>query len=73
VQKRNKHTKKNCAPIWFYLQDYTSMHGQQNIKFFNTSFGIFRGPNIKYSHNKPYKLRCMRSVCCGLWWRRRNI
>jgi len=25
------HTKKNCAPSWFYLQDYTGMHGQQNI------------------------------------------
>ena len=33
VQKRNKHTKKNCAPVWFYLQDYTRMYGQQNIKF----------------------------------------
>ena len=22
VQKRNKHTKKNCAPNWLYLQDY---------------------------------------------------
>jgi len=21
VEKRNKHTKKNCAQIWFYLQD----------------------------------------------------
>jgi len=28
---RNKHTKKNCAPSWLYLQDYTGMHGQQNI------------------------------------------
>ena len=24
-----------CAPIWFYLQDYTRMHGQQNMKFFS--------------------------------------
>ena len=22
----------NCPPSWFYLQDYTEMHGQQNIK-----------------------------------------
>jgi hypothetical protein len=29
--KRNKHTKKNCAPSWLYLQDDTGMHGQQNI------------------------------------------
>ena len=23
VEKRNKHTTKNCAPSWFYLQDCT--------------------------------------------------
>jgi len=22
----------NCAPSWLYLQDYTGMHGQQNMK-----------------------------------------
>jgi len=33
VEKRNKHTKKNCAPSWLYLQDYTGMNGQQNIKY----------------------------------------
>ena len=22
VEKRNKHTKENCAPSWFYLKDY---------------------------------------------------
>jgi len=22
VEERNKHTKKNCAPSWLYLQDY---------------------------------------------------
>jgi hypothetical protein len=42
VEKRNKHTKKNCAPSWLYLQDYTGMHGQQNIifdlKYFSYSF-----------------------------------
>jgi len=32
VEKRNKHTKKNCAPSWLYLQDYTRTNGQQNIK-----------------------------------------
>ena len=30
---RNKRTKKNCAPSWLYLQHYTGMLGQQNIKF----------------------------------------
>ena len=32
VDKSNKHIKKICAPSWFYLQDYTRMHSQQNIK-----------------------------------------
>jgi hypothetical protein len=33
VEKSNKHVNKICAPSWFYLQDYTRMDGQQNIKF----------------------------------------
>jgi hypothetical protein len=33
--KTDKYNKKNCAPIWLYLQDYTEMHGRQNIKFKN--------------------------------------
>ena len=28
----NKHTKKNCAPSWLYLQHYLGTRGQQNIK-----------------------------------------
>ena len=36
VQKRNKRTKKNCAPSWLYTQDYTRMHGQENIKICST-------------------------------------
>jgi len=24
--------RKNCAPRWLYLQDYTGMYGEQNIK-----------------------------------------
>jgi hypothetical protein len=31
-EKKKKHTKKNCAPSWLYLQDYTGVHGQHNIK-----------------------------------------
>jgi hypothetical protein len=31
VERRNKHTKKNCEPSWLYLQDYTGMDCQQNI------------------------------------------
>ena len=33
VEKRNKHTKNNCAPSWLYLQNYTGIHGQRNIKW----------------------------------------
>jgi len=33
VQKINKHTKKNCAQSWLYLQNYTGMHSQQNTKY----------------------------------------
>jgi hypothetical protein len=32
VEKSNKHIKKNCTPSWFYLQDYTGIHGKQNLK-----------------------------------------
>jgi len=34
VEKRNEHTKNNCARSWLYLQYYTGMHDQQNIKFY---------------------------------------
>jgi len=33
VEKNNKNIKKIRAPSWFYSQDYTRMHCQQNIKF----------------------------------------
>ena len=29
---RRQRVKQNCAPSWIYLQDYTGMHSQQNIK-----------------------------------------
>jgi hypothetical protein len=32
VEKRNKHTKKNYALSWLYLQDYRRKHVQQNVK-----------------------------------------
>ena len=32
VEKSNKVIKKICAPSWFYSQDFTGMHGQQNMK-----------------------------------------
>jgi len=33
VEKCNKYVKENCAPSLTYLQDYTEMDGQQNIKY----------------------------------------
>jgi len=32
VEKRNKHTKKNCAPSWLYLQDINTLCGQ-NVEY----------------------------------------
>ena len=37
LEKRNKYTTKNYAPSWLYLQDYTGMFGQQNIKLLTYS------------------------------------
>jgi hypothetical protein len=34
VEKSNKCIKKNCEQSWFCLQDYSRMHGQQNMKLF---------------------------------------
>ena len=45
VEKRKKHTKKNCAQSWLYLQDHTGMHGQQIIKK-NILFVLKRHPQI---------------------------
>jgi len=53
VEKRNKHTKKNRAPSWHYLQDHTRTQGQRNIKLmtsftdFTHSRGIFSRLNEK--------------------------
>jgi hypothetical protein len=49
-QKRNKHTKKNCAPSWLYLQDYTGMHCQQNI----TNIWFYHFPPVcSICHSSP--------------------
>jgi hypothetical protein len=32
--------RTNCAPSWVYLQDYTEMHGQRNIKFPSIKFNL---------------------------------
>ena len=30
----------NCAPSWFYLQDYTEMHVQQNINKIQAVYAV---------------------------------
>jgi hypothetical protein len=45
VEKRNKHTKKNCAPSWLYLHGYTGIHGKQSIKnkvVLDDTFSIYK-------------------------------
>jgi len=37
---KNKHTKKNCATSWLYLQNYTVMYGQQNTKLWRNLLRI---------------------------------
>jgi len=68
VEKRNKHNKKNCAPSWLYLQDYTGMHGQQNVKFFSFIWPvsvatIFFG--IVYHVNMAHSTECARNMQWG--------
>jgi hypothetical protein len=47
AEKRNKHTRKNRASSWLYVQDYTGMHGQQNIKKgFEYSISLYLNANI---------------------------
>jgi hypothetical protein len=42
VEKRNNHTKKNCAPSWLYLQDYTGTHSQWNNKIEHPQWTYFK-------------------------------
>ena len=51
----NKHTKKNCAPSWLYLQDYTKTYGQQTIKFGNAQQSK-QTHNIRISKHKCKRL-----------------
>jgi len=44
------HTKKNCEPNWLYLQDYTRMHGQQNIRFISSP----KAPTDSGTHRASY-------------------
>ena len=31
----------NCAPSWLYLQDYTEIHGQHNVKFYRITLRVY--------------------------------
>ena len=37
VETKNKHTKKNCSPIWLYLQDYTGSTKHKTHMFARTA------------------------------------
>ena len=52
VEKRNKHTMKNCPPSWLYLQDYTGMHVQENIRFLCFLWSLQRSVQMALS-SKP--------------------
>ena len=60
VEKRNKQTKKNRAPSWFYLQDYTGMHGQQSIKYITF---LKRVPNLSLHEWKCNKTMVAEEYC----------
>jgi hypothetical protein len=32
MYRKNKHTKRNCEPIWIYLQDYTGCTVNRTLK-----------------------------------------
>jgi len=36
----------DCASSWLYLQDYTVMHGQQNIKIKKLLHTLYTNPHI---------------------------
>ena len=74
VEKRNKHTKKNCAPSWLYLQDYTGMHSQQNIKKKKTvdyavelGSGLLSVPCLWLLNNVFHWPEVLFCVCVCLW------
>jgi len=56
IEKRNKYTKQNCAPSWIYLRDCTRMHGQENIKFCNSSMERVACCHVKYSERSVSNL-----------------
>jgi len=55
VEKRNKHTKKNCAPSWLYLQDYCKELPNNLVMEITTEENVqFRTPHdirIPFSHD----------------------
>ena len=65
VEKRNKYIKQNCAPSWTYLQDYTGMHSQQNIK------NLFGWISCSYLLLKLSSNYLIPEGRCALSWERR--
>jgi hypothetical protein len=59
VEKRSNHTKKNCAPSWLHLQDYTGMkhkidHPQWTYFKDSQGFDPWWGQGILFSP-KPFQ------------------
>ena len=69
VEKRNKHTKNNCAPNWLYLQDCTRMHGQKNIKnkwiIRSTCLVLYLHSNAILLSIQPISSEC---ITCSYEW-----
>jgi hypothetical protein len=56
--------RMNCAPSWLYLQDYTEMHGQQNIKkprnlilyfWHQIRLSVVRS-DLRYTYSTPFRI-----------------
>ena len=58
VEKRNKHTKKNCAPIWLYLQDYVAHFNKVFVD--DNEWQIWYDKQssfiLSYSGERPWKI-----------------
>ena len=46
----------NGAPSWFYLQDYTGMYGQNNIKLSHLHGTSDNGILLKTTHSKNFRI-----------------
>ena len=67
VVKSNKHFKKICASIWFCLQDYTRMHGHQNIKLLWSRMGEWRYDSTHFLPRYYRPLLKRVHLACAVW------